>query len=861
MKTIMLSSWCIYLFLTCSCTGQSLKKPLLEEDYKLWSTLEPEKISDSGNWISYLLQYQSGKDTLFVKNTKNLKTFTITKGFNGQFANESYFVCQNDKEQLVCTKLSKGKQVIIEKVIEYKLNNEGRYLIALKRANDEKQELLIKDLETGADKTITNVTNFSFNPKANVLICDSNKKPTLIDLNKELKIKTIKNTTESNYSDFVWQKEGESVAFLSSDKDTKIVYYQLKEGKLYIFDPLFFDHFPKDVNITNSAFTALTISDDGTKVFFGSKEKEAEKKEKGIQIWNTVDKVLYPYKQIINDWKVMPKLAVWLPCKNEFSMLTDNNFPSAMLTNDYKCILKYNTLTHEPQFDYNAPIDFYLYNIETGKQDLILTKQSPDESKLTVSSTGKYIAYFRDKNWWVYNMNTKTHRNLTTNIGISFEQEDFDWSGELDAAGMAGWTNNDDALLIYDTYDIWLIKTDGSETKRLTQGREEKAKYRIVPQSEANASSINFNWMKKGIFQLAEGLIMQAKSDSKSGYFKWDSLNGLRQIVWSQNRISNIKVSSKSDVYAYTVEHYHQAPKLVVQFINSSNPICLYQSNPQQKKFQWGFSKLITYTNTNNEILKGALLYPADYSAEKTYPMVVQIYEKLSSNYNKYVNPTTQNSTGFNSVNFTTQGYFVLLPDIVKKEGNPGKSAVDCVLSAVREVLANEVIDPKRIGLIGHSFGGYEVNFIVTQTNKFATVVSSAGVSDIISNYLYVAWNTAKPNGFRYEFQQVKMGISPFDNYEAYYKNSPITFAKQVETPILLWSGEDDKQVHYFQSLEFHLALRRLQKPNILLLYEKEKHTISNQNNQIDLTHRIQEWFNYYLKQGNKPDWFAIDRI
>ena len=186
---------------------------------------------------------------------------------------------------------------------------------------------------------------------------------------------------------------------------------------------------------------------------------------------------------------------------------------------------------------------------------------------------------------------------------------------------------------------------------------------------------------------------------------------------------------------------------------------------------------------------------------------------------------------------------------------------MDCVESAVKEVLAHESVDSKRLGLLGHSFGGYQTNFIITQTNMFAAAVSSGGASDIISDYLYVAWNISRPNGFRYEFSQANMGISPFDDYELYLRNSPITYAKQVQTPLLLWAGEDDKQVHYFQSLEFHLALRRLQKPNILLLYEGERHNITNRAHQIDLTHRVEEWVAYYLRGGQRPDWFTVDKL
>lgn len=859
MKTYLFSCGYIYLFLTYFCVGQNVKGPLLEGDYKQWSTMDLEQISDYGNWISYALQYESGNDTLFVKNTKTLKKFSFPKGYNGQFAKENYFVCQNNKEQLVQTKLSNGKQQVINQVIAYTISKEAKYLLTLKKTGDEKKELIIKNLEKNNDVIIPDVSIYSYNSEANALVYHSNNQLTLVYLDTSLQKIIIENNTLSTYSDIVWQKKGEAIAYFIHDDITKIGFYQLKERKRHTFNPETFSEFPNNSALYNASSFELTIADDGSKVFFGVKPNDEKKDTSGVQIWNTEDKSLYPEKKEIKGYTAVPKVGLWIPKSNNFRMISSVAFPYITLTGDQKKALLFNPLNNEPQFDRNAPIDFYLSDVTTGKQKLILQRQSPDESKLSVSGDGKYITYFKDKNWWIYDIVKEEHRNLTKSIGVSFERQNYDWSGEVESCGMAGWASNDEELLLYDNYDVWLVKTDGSKFKRVTNGREKNIVYRIVPTTKDNVAKPSFNWMKKGNFKLHEGIILQAKADSKSGYFKWDLQKGISQIVFNQNRIKNIKVASTSNVYSYTSEHYHQAPQILVKNNNKTSKIV--QSNPQQKNFQWGFSKLITFSNSKEEILKAALFYPANYNPEKKYPMVVQVYEKLSDNYNKYTNPTLLNSTGFNITNYTSQGYFVLLPDIVKEKGKPGPSAVDCVISAIKEVTSKESVDPKRIGLIGHSFGGYEANFIVTQTNKFAAVVSSAGESDMISNYLSINWNNGKSNGFRAEFQQSNIGSSPFENQEAYLLNSPITFVKKVETPILLWSGDEDKQVHYFQSLEFHLALRRLQKPNILLLYENEKHTIIKKENQVDLSHRIQQWFDYYLKGASKPNWFTSDKL
>ncbi|MNY52382.1 x-prolyl-dipeptidyl aminopeptidase [compost metagenome] len=111
-------------------------------------------------------------------------------------------------------------------------------------------------------------------------------------------------------------------------------------------------------------------------------------------------------------------------------------------------------------------------------------------------------------------------------------------------------------------------------------------------------------------------------------------------------------------------------------------------------------------------------------------------------------------------------------------------------------------------------------------------------------------------NSWRYEYQQLRMGKSLFGDYKSYQNNSPVNWVSDVTTPLLSYSGTEDKNVNPDQTMEFYLALRRLKKEHIMLLYPKEGHTMQNPENQINLTHKISEWFGYYLKGEKKPNWF-----
>jgi dipeptidyl aminopeptidase/acylaminoacyl peptidase len=212
---------------------------------------------------------------------------------------------------------------------------------------------------------------------------------------------------------------------------------------------------------------------------------------------------------------------------------------------------------------------------------------------------------------------------------------------------------------------------------------------------------------------------------------------------------------------------------------------------------------------------------------------------------------------GFNIANLTAKGYFVLLPDIEYEMGNPGLSAADCTIAATKEVIRRGLVNSDKIGLTGHSFGGYETNFIITQTDLFAAAVSGAGISDLRSHYLSIGWPLGSAEIWRYESQQLRMNKSLFEDKDGYDRNSPVVHADRVNTPLLLWTGEEDRQIHYYQSIAFYLALQRCNKKEIMLVYPSDRHVIYDRSHQKDLTRRIEEWFDYYLKDKSEAKWIV----
>jgi dipeptidyl aminopeptidase/acylaminoacyl peptidase len=156
---------------------------------------------------------------------------------------------------------------------------------------------------------------------------------------------------------------------------------------------------------------------------------------------------------------------------------------------------------------------------------------------------------------------------------------------------------------------------------------------------------------------------------------------------------------------------------------------------------------------------------------------------------------------------------------------------------------------------MGESFGGYETNFIITQTELFAAAVSGASIADLTSFYLTVGWDLSISDMTRFQSEQWRLGKSPFEDPDLYSRNSPIANATSIKTPILIWAGKSDWHVNWNQSVEFYMALRRLGKPATMLLYPDEKHILMKEKNQKDLSLRINQWFDYYLKNDQSVKW------
>lgn len=831
------------------------KKNLTEQDYSLWTTMVLEAISDDGQWVSYR-KYYDAADTLFVTHRKSKQRFTFNQVYEGSFKNE-YYLCGTSDGVFRIVSLESGK--VKELTAVQKFTAYHSFIILQKNVASQTITSIInyEGHELYADASIIDYDVSADEKSIAVSTLRNDKNVMELISTKDFRSKEIcqQPTSQSTYARLQWSANSNAFAFTNYKQDNSSIYcYYLKNSALKTFSTAA-ETFPSTMNV--DLHRTLKISEDGSRVFFvirKRKELNVVRKPNDVQVWKSEDKDIYPSAIVSENYTQNPRHAMWEPDSGRLLVVADDVHPKGAPAGNYNMAMIYNPLQYGLADKFVPDNDYYALDLTTGQSKLVAQKVVGGEENIVVSPQGNYVSYFDKGQWKVYSVATGKTTVVTKNVPVSFSVASLTEQDER-GYGAPGWSANEAFILIYDEYDIWKIKPDGSSATRLTKGREKGVKYRLVPEKRSQQQQYYFSVKTNGTYDLKADLLLSTRSidNNFNGFSLLTNGKEVKDICYIQKNISGI-ARSTNGTYVWREEDASQSPVLLTRQGNEQ-PQLLATSNEQQKDFNWTKAELISYTNKKGEDLKAILYYPAGYVFGKLYPMVVNIYEKQSLFIHSYTNPTLFNGDGFNRTNLTSQGYFVLLPDITYAIGDIGASAVDCVEAAVNKALENPAIDAKNVGLIGHSFGGTQTDFIITQSKLFKCAVAGSATTDFISSYFSVTPNYRIPNFFKIEGGQARMMVSPFENFDIYLKNSAVFHAVNVTTPLLSWTGLKDVQVDYTQSFEFYLALRRLKKEHTMLVYPDVNHDMSGKIEGADLTTKIEEWFNYHLKDGVVPKW------
>jgi dipeptidyl aminopeptidase/acylaminoacyl peptidase len=743
-------------------------------------------------------------------------------------------------------------------------------------------DLVIRNLTTGTERTIGDVLDFSFSKDAKTLaytVSSKNEETNGVYVMSPQSDATpaVLLAGKGKYQKLMWDEDQTELAFIS-DRDDQ----QSKQAKFKVYlwergtsptvregadrnhasaSPIASEivstsspGFRKDFVVSDKA--NLSFSLDGSHLFLGAAppiepEKSADEdvpadEKVFVDLWHWKDDYIQPIQKVRAEQdRQRSYRAVYVVKDKKFVQLADEKMETLVPSTDGRVAIGSDDHAYRVMSDYDPGLrDSYLVNVEDGTRKVISQKL---RGNVSLSPAAKYAIYFDGKDWNCYSIAGGATVNLTKNLPVHFFNEDNDTPELPGPYGIAGWTKDDHDLLIYDRYDVWQVSPDGNGAKNLTDGvgRRDKIQFRYVRLDPKERS-----------IDPAKPLLLHAENEETrdSGFYR-DKINGglPEKLIMGAKDYNNPTKAKDADVLMFTASRFDEFPDIWIADSNFKNPKKVSNGDAQRAQFNWGTGELVSFKNTDGVPLKGLLLKPENFDPKKKYPMIVYIYERLSQELHEFRAPAP--GTSINPTYYVSNGYLIFMPDIVYTTGYPGRSALQCVLPAVQAVVDKGFVDESNIGIQGHSWGGYQIAYMVTQTNRFKAAEAGAAVANMTSAYSGIRWGSGLPRQFQYEHSQSRIGGSLWEYPMRYLENSPLFHADKIQTPLLLINNDEDTAVPWYQGIEFYLALRRLNKEAYMFSYNGEKHGLRKRINQKDYTRRLQEFFDHFLKGAPAAEW------
>lgn len=498
-----------------------------------------------------------------------------------------------------------------------------------------------------------------------------------------------------------------------------------------------------------------------------------------------------------------------------------------------------------------TPDDNYLVDLRTGATKLLYKNFY---GSLFFSPTGRWIVGFdsKTKESFLIDPNTGARTNMNDRFPypIYDTKDDHPFGGG--PYGTAGWNKDDSVIYVYDEFDIWALDvTKPGKAVCVTNnfGRSWSTTVRYVsvdPEAEfIDASKPSY-----------VALFDTKTKDSGYGITTFNQKSSPTKLIFKDKLISALSKAQDADVFMYRQQDVNEYSDVYITNAKLESGKQFSDVNPQTSEYVWPTVELVSWTSLDGDKLQGKLYRPDNFDYGKDYPMITYFYEVESDSLHQYQTPAPSAST-INIAWFVSNGYVVFVPDITYKVGYPGESAVSAIVSGVNKVVDMGFVDPKRLGIQGQSWGGYQVAYLVTETNMFAAAGAGAAVSNMFSAYGGIRYGSGAARQLQYEQGQSRIGGTMWEYPLRYLENSPIFFADKVQTPLLMMNNDADGAVPWTQGVEFFTALWRLQKPCWLLVYNGEDHNLMQRKNRKDLSIRLGQFFDHYLKDAPMPVWMS----
>jgi dipeptidyl aminopeptidase/acylaminoacyl peptidase len=881
------------------------KKQLEHSDFAHWKSLGNSVISADGKWVSYTLTPGEGDETLLIHQTESGENFIFPRGSRASFTSDNShaaFMVKVPKLTIDSLRRKKVKSEDLPKDTLYIFQTSTRNITKIPRVKrfavpekwngwiayhkeidksegkKKKESLLtgtsfvIQSTSDTFSMTFPFTKSFQIAEEAPGLVLhttgdDENMLPGIYFFDGLARKSRPIYRGKGEYDNVTIDRKAKQIAFVldtgkvKADPRPMSLFYaslQMGDSAKVICKPN--DGFLPEKYVL-SVNEKLRFSRDGSKLFFGMAppllQKDTNLLEEEIvqvEVWGTEDPYIYPMQKVrLDQERKNAFTAVFIPSLGKKNILASTEIPEIRtnITANSDVVVGYTEDPYLKKFTWEGgPIgkDLYAISTMTGKATLI---EKEVRTTPQLSPAGKYIYWFDspDSTWRAYETATGKKFDLSgKNKNLYFDELN-DSPDFPSPYGVAGWTTNDDFILLYDRYDCWKVDPKGGiSPNNLTGGRKSATTHRLI---RYDADEIAIDEIKPFLFHFHKEL------NHEEGYLWFNLHTGNKNIVQEGpfKFTQQVKKAAKAEKWLFTKEDFTTFPDLILSPDFKTTKV-ISNANPQQADYKWGTMELVKWTSLDGTVLNGLLAKPDNFDPAKKYPMIVNFYERSSEGLYEHKLPVAGRSQ-INYTFYTSRGYLVFNPDIPYKIGYPGESALQAVLSGTTALIDKGFVDKDNIGIQGHSWGGYQIAYILTRTNLFKCAESGAPVVNMFSAYGGIRWESGMSRMFQYEHTQSRIGGTLWEKPMQFFENSPLFFLDKIKTPVLILHNDADGAVPWYQGIEFYMGMRRLGKPAWMLNYNGEPHWPVKLENRKDFQIRMQQFFDHYLLNKPMPTWMS----
>ena len=878
-------------------------------DYGKWESLGQSTLSPNGQWLAYGVNRVNEENELRLGGTARDTTVAILYGTAPAFTGDSRWLAYSigvspaERDRLTKDKkpihnsvgirnLATGATEVVKDVSQFRFSGDGRFLAMRRYPAEGKRaaDLIVQDLARGTKMTFGNVSEFAWSEGRALLAftveTDGGAGNAAQLYDASTGAMRVLDSSPSVYRMLAWREKSEDLAVLRSQSDKSFrdtAHVVLAWARASApnalrreMDPSKASGFPSGMRVAEHRRPEW--AKDGSIVYVGLRPRESaarrdstaaassgngdggstqgradsaraksDDKPSDVQVWHAKDVRIMPMQKVQEQQDLQRTLlTAWHLADGHVVQIGTNLLETArVLRGD-----RYATETDRTPYGFGTKFgrpysDVYVIDVKRGERRKAIEKV---RFFYGGSATGKRVAWYDGKDYWAQDVATGARTNLTAKVQAKFTDPDYDYPNDMvPPADFQGWAKDDRAVLVADEYDVWSLNTDGSGGRRLTNGTADQVTHRYARTSRRDDDGI----------ELAGPVYMTlfGKRTKQSGYARLRN-GAIERLVLDDARVWGLARADSADAFAFARERFDDSPDVFVGDGTLRSARQVSATNPFQKDYAWGRSELVNYRTVAGLDLQGVLLYPANYDASKKYPMIVYPYELLSQTLHQFFVPTERSY--YDPTVWTQDGYFVLRPDIVFRGRDPGIAVLEAIQPAVRAVTSRGLVDSTKVGLVGHSWGGYEATFVPTRTNMFAAAVAGAPITNFLSFAGAIHWTPGIAEFDHWETGQARMAVPFWEDMEAYVRNSPAAKVHELRTPMLMEFGDADGTVDWHQGIEFYNFARRAGRDDfVMLVYPGEDHGLRKKENQIDYHRRINQWFGHWLKGEPAPKWMT----